>query len=108
MAKYDQGGGCACGLKRWCDCGEGQSYELQRKEVTLNESKTKNYDFMGNPIFVEDQRSDLEHCKEFNTQKEIKQLKKEVKELERSIKWLEGLLQSSRRSKSNSTPKKKP
>jgi mannose-6-phosphate isomerase-like protein (cupin superfamily) len=25
MAKYDQGGGCACGLKAVCDCGSGQS-----------------------------------------------------------------------------------
>ena len=25
MAKYDQGGGCACGLKRICDCGSGQA-----------------------------------------------------------------------------------
>lgn len=24
MAKYDQGGGCACGLQRICDCGLGQ------------------------------------------------------------------------------------
>lgn len=25
MAKYDQGGGCACGLKKECDCGSGQA-----------------------------------------------------------------------------------
>jgi hypothetical protein len=25
MAKYDQGGGCACGLQRGCDCGSGQA-----------------------------------------------------------------------------------
>ena len=25
MAKYDQGGGCACGLRRYCDCGKGQA-----------------------------------------------------------------------------------
>lgn len=25
MAKYDQGGGCACGLQRVCDCGAGQA-----------------------------------------------------------------------------------
>lgn len=25
MARYDQGGGCACGLERWCSCGSGQA-----------------------------------------------------------------------------------
>ena len=25
MAKYDQGGGCACGLYRRCVCGVGQA-----------------------------------------------------------------------------------
>lgn len=26
MAKYDHGGGCACGLRKECDCGSGAMY----------------------------------------------------------------------------------
>lgn len=29
MAKYDHGGGCACGLQRYCDCGVGYEYDVK-------------------------------------------------------------------------------
>lgn len=36
MAKYDQGGGCPCGLYRVCDCGQ---YDANNKEILVVKAK---------------------------------------------------------------------
>lgn len=44
MAKYDQGGGCPCGLKKKCDCEYSEKdIEMTKKKETL--SVDESYDF---------------------------------------------------------------
>lgn len=33
MAKYDQGGGCACGLQRECDCGSDMRHTRPKRAM---------------------------------------------------------------------------
>ncbi len=51
MAKYDQGGGCACGLRKICDCGSGQAdgrspnvRDYYNNLLSRNEEKKMNTD----------------------------------------------------------------
>lgn len=43
MAKYDQGGGCACGLQKECDCKEKMPEQINKRV----RKKTGDYKFDG-------------------------------------------------------------
>jgi hypothetical protein len=59
MAKYDHGGGCACGLSRFCDCS--QSTAQDRKD---REAYDRMYGKKEKPVTTyPDQREDLHRLK---------------------------------------------
>jgi len=76
MATYDFGGGCACGLVRWCSCkswsqSDGENYELFKRRIAAGETPPEG---MFNPVEyrMEQKRLNIMEKKKINLVPEIK------------------------------------